>query len=283
MKNDFIKEGYKDSEIGIFYITPCAAKIAAVKSPVGEDKSVINGVINMDSLYNKVMALIKKEDKTSSAQHRTHLGADAITWSLTNGESKHAHGRALAIDGIKNVSEFLEKIENEEITDVDFLELRACDESCAGGILCTSNRFITAERLQKRARKSELANRDSDLTGENNPEASRFLEQKMTLEHIEPRPIRLDIEIGTALKKIERIRELMCFLPGFDCGACGAPDCRALAEDIVQKKANVSDCVFMQHNNLLDREHAQRIIYKIWGEEALNKDCSKKGAKNEGN
>ena len=75
----------------------------------------------------------------------------------------------------------------------------------------------------------------------------------------------------------------MCFLPGFDCGACGAPDCRALAEDIVQKKANVSDCVFMQHNNLLDREHAQRIIYKIWGEEALNKDCSKKGAKNEGN
>jgi len=283
IKNDFIKEGYKDSEIGIFYITPCAAKIAAVKSPVGEDKSVINGVINMDSLYNKVMALIKKEDKTSSAQHRTHLGADAITWSLTNGESKHAHGRALAIDGIKNVSEFLEKIENEEITDVDFLELRACDESCAGGILCTSNRFLTAERLQKRARKSELANRDSDLTGENNPEANRFLEQKMTLEHIEPRPIRLDIEIGTALKKIERIRELMCFLPGFDCGACGAPDCRALAEDIVQKKANVSDCVFMQHNNLLDREHAQRIIYKIWGEEALNKDCSKKGAKNEGN
>ena len=283
IKNDFIKEGYKDHEIGIFYITPCAAKIAAVKSPVGEEKSVINGVINMDSLFNKVMKLVNKKDHISPAENRSHLGPDAITWSLTTGESRHTTGRSLAIDGIRNVSDFLEKIENDEITDVDFLELRACDESCAGGILCTKNRFLSAERLQKRAEQSAEEERQAGLTGENNPEANAFLETKMTLSHIEPRPIRLDIELGTALKKIERIRELMCFLPGFDCGACGAPDCRALAEDIVQRKANVSDCVFMQHTNLLDREHAQRIIYKIWGEEALNKDCSKKGAKNEGN
>ena len=29
--------GFRDKDIGIFYITPCAAKIAAVKSPVGEE------------------------------------------------------------------------------------------------------------------------------------------------------------------------------------------------------------------------------------------------------
>ena len=44
----------KDDQIGIFYITPCAAKIAAVKNPVGEEKSLVDGVINMDSLYNRV-------------------------------------------------------------------------------------------------------------------------------------------------------------------------------------------------------------------------------------
>ena len=51
----------KDDQIGIFYITPCAAKIAAVKNPVGEEKSLVDGVINMDSLYNRVYHEIKKQ------------------------------------------------------------------------------------------------------------------------------------------------------------------------------------------------------------------------------
>ncbi len=63
----------------------------------------------------------------------------------------HSNGRALAIDGIKNVNEFLENIENEKFDKIDFLELRACDESCAGGILISGNRFLTVERLKNRA------------------------------------------------------------------------------------------------------------------------------------
>ena len=282
VKNELKAKGFNEQEIGIFYITPCAAKIAAVKSPVGEDKSVINGVINMDSFYDRIMAQIKKGIARNPAIQRTHLTPAAITWSLTNGEVQHARGRALAIDGIRNVNDFLEKIENEEITDVDFLELRACDESCAGGILCHANRFLTAERLRSRAAASAKEDIEYGLTGKNNPEATLFLQTKMTTGPIDPRPIKLDDDLPNALKKLERIRELMCFLPGFDCGACGAPDCHALAEDIVQKRSNISDCIFMQHTSLINRDHAQRIIYKIWGEEALNKDCSKKGAKNEG-
>jgi Na+-translocating ferredoxin:NAD+ oxidoreductase RNF subunit RnfB len=32
-------------------------------------------------------------------------------------------------------------------------------------------------------------------------------------------------------------------LPGLDCGACGAPSCRALAEDIVMGNAVLTDCI----------------------------------------
>ena len=46
-------QGIPDENIGIFYVTPCAAKIAAVKSPVGEDKSSVDGVINMDFIYRQ--------------------------------------------------------------------------------------------------------------------------------------------------------------------------------------------------------------------------------------
>ena len=34
-------------------------------------------------------------------------------------------------------------------------------------------------------------------------------------------------------------------LPGLDCGSCGAPSCRALAEDIVQGQARLNDCIFI--------------------------------------
>ena len=33
-------------------------------------------------------------------------------------------------------------------------------------------------------------------------------------------------------------------LPGLDCGACGAPSCQCLAEDIVQGRAHEMDCIY---------------------------------------
>lgn len=72
-----------------------------------------------------------------------------ILWSLTDGEKETNSGRALAIDEIHNVIDFLEKIESEEISNIDFLELRACDESCAGGVLTSGNRFLSVERIKK--------------------------------------------------------------------------------------------------------------------------------------
>lgn len=46
-----------------------------------------------------------------------------------------------------------------------------------------------------------------------------------------------------ALVKMQRIDELTDELPGLDCGACGAPSCRALAEDIVRDNAVLTQCI----------------------------------------
>jgi uncharacterized Fe-S cluster-containing protein len=35
-------------------------------------------------------------------------------------------------------------------------------------------------------------------------------------------------------------------LPRKDCGACGAPDCRTLADDIVRGLARLTDCPFVK-------------------------------------
>jgi len=53
----------------------------------------------------------------------------------------------------------------------------------------------------------------------------------------------LDRDLEKALAMAERLEELAASLPGLDCGACGAPDCRALAEDIVKGEAELDDCI----------------------------------------
>jgi Na+-translocating ferredoxin:NAD+ oxidoreductase RNF subunit RnfB len=47
-------------------------------------------------------------------------------------------------------------------------------------------------------------------------------------------------------------------LPGLDCGSCGAPSCRALAEDIARGTAVESDCVFKLRDRV--RELARELM-----------------------
>lgn len=276
--------GIPAENIGLFYATPCAAKIAAVKSPVGEIKSAIDGVINMDFLYNRILSFLqRKYTGTTPPETDELLSSRGIVWSLTRGEAVHHTGRALAIDGIRNVNEFLENIENEKLDKIDFLELRACDESCAGGILMCGNRFLTVERLKYRA--EEYRNREDDKERKVKDGYLNINEHGF-LGNIDPRPIgRLDEDITQALKKMERKRRMMCYLPGFDCGACGAPDCQTLADDIVTGNAQISHCIFMQQQmtkqNLLSQGQAVKITEEIWGSDRLEKNCSKIGAQHE--
>ena len=42
--------------------------------------------------------------------------------------------------------------------------------------------------------------------------------------------------MSKAIEKLGRLQTVVDSLPGKDCGACGAPTCAALAEDIVMER-----------------------------------------------
>ena len=46
-----------------------------------------------------------------------------------------------------------------------------------------------------------------------------------------------------AISKMAQIECIYRELPHLDCGSCGAPNCHALAEDIVKNDAKQSDCL----------------------------------------
>ena len=58
------------------------------------------------------------------------------------------------------------------------------------------------------------------------------------------RPVlRLDEDLDVSLKKMEEMGRVLSSLPGIDSGVCGAPNCRAFAEDIVKGLATERECI----------------------------------------
>lgn len=263
-KNKYLEEGVPAEDIGIFYLTPCVAKIAAIRDPVGEYSSPITGAINMDLLYSKVFLEYKKKHfGDGNIKAHEDITSNAIRWSTTKGESNATRGVSLAIDGITHVIEFLEKVENGDIEGVDFLELRGCDESCSGGILVRGNRFLVADNLHKRASLAPWVN-------PNIKDYRRLCGPCMKFANVQPRMfMKYGSDIKVAIKKMEDVRSLIKMLPGIDCGLCGAPSCEALAEDIVRGERQLNNCVFMQVKNekqgSLKVDEAIEIMEKTWG------------------
>ncbi len=281
-RKTLIDQGIDPAGIGIFYVTPCAAKIMAVKSPVGEEKSGIDGVLNMNFLYNKIYKILRQKKNTPSATPLPPLSGKSVRWSLTHGEADQMkQGRSLAIDEINNVIEFLEKLENEEIDGIDFLELRACDESCAGGILCPGNRFLTVDKLRKRANKcDQFMTKNLIVSSQALNQEAEYLMGNMRINQIPPRSIiKLDDNVAEAMIKMKRIYELNRILPQVDCGICGSPSCKSLSEDIVQNQASIKQCIFVQkileQNDKLDIQESFRIMRSIWSDNKLDKNSLK--------
>ncbi len=271
--------GIPREEIGLFYITPCAAKIAAVKAPVGEEKSLIDGVINMSLLYNRVYKKIKElgKDYQYKPLSRQRLSADAILSTLTNGERRIcAAKRSYAIDGIENVMDFLDKLENDEVEGIEFLELRACDQSCAGALLSCDNRFLCGERMYTRARKAAERERNGEMSRDREMDKfkSHLIEHSL-VDEVQPRSMMvLDPDISKALAKMEKIEHMKEHLPQIDCGVCGAPTCEAFATDVVCGQGDLHQCVFyrlhLESKGKMTLGEGRSNMYAVWGDDRIS-------------
>ena len=249
VQKELMEQGAQLNEIGIFYITPCAAKTIAIKDPVGNYSSPVTGSINMDVMFNRTYTLIKKGGLVPDTSVCVSLPSpEALTYTLTHGEKNVTTGRSLAIDEIHNVIDFLEKVENEEIKGLDYLELRACDESCASGVLTVNNKFLTVERLKQLAQNTEKYNsKEGKPMFQPIGKQAHYLKQNLSMEVVLPRSMmKLDNNIEKAIEKMEKMNTLLDQLPRVDCTMCGAPNCKSLAFDIIQGNASIEHCIFIQ-------------------------------------
>ncbi len=233
------KTKLKPEEIGIFFISPCPAKRTAVVNPIDHEITNVDGVIAISDVYPLILAKIEKLDSKSlkKFEERILAGSSGIRWGYAGGEAiALCTEKYLAVDGIHNVIAILEEVENERLRDIDFIEANSCTGGCIGGPLMVANRFSGKSRQRGYIAAAPKTSGD--------PSAESIVLETWK-EPIEPNnALKLDANIVQALQKYEQMKSIAANLPGLDCGACGAPDCEALAEDIVRGEATETDCIF---------------------------------------
>lgn len=269
--------GLKPDRIGTFFISPCPAKMTAAKQPVGQERSAVSGVISIATIFPDVLKKLATATGDDSLQRASGPG---LGWGRAGGECQAiGMGSLLQVDGIHSVIDVLEEVEKGKLGEVDYLEAQACIGGCIGGPLTVENPFIARVRLRTLA---------ANMGGEISSDALRvgmegYRDGSLRMRYkIEPRPVmKLDADVGRAIAKMEQLEDTVKRLPGLDCGSCGSPSCRALAEDIVRETALETDCVFRLRNRVQElAEEVLMLARKV--PPAMGTDTTKTGAPGEG-
>ncbi len=227
----------KPEDIAIVFISPCPAKASYVKNGFLGEKSHVDYVVSMSDIYFKLIGVMKKNVIPKAVSQSGMIG---MSWASTGGEASALfNDKYLAADGIENVIRVLDEIETGHFPMLQFVELNACPGGCVGGVATVENPYIARVRLQALRRYLPVSqNRLEKDDNEGYPEEILFPKD------LEYRPVgKFDEDLSTAMQKMSEIETLASSLPALDCGSCGAPTCRAFAEDVVLGGRSVDECI----------------------------------------
>jgi len=234
-------------KIGIIHLTPCSAKMVSIDSPATLHKSYIDGAISIRDIYPQIFNALRKSEEDALMRHlfpETQFSGIGMGWSLAGGETRGLkRHRAVAVSGVRDTMRVLDQVEAGLLQDIDLLECTVCPDGCVGGPLEVENRFLAKSRILQLV----------DVVGEravvDPKDASRLYHRNfLSFDHpvvpVDSHP--LDADPARAIRKARRREKISANLPRKDCGACGAPDCRTLADDIVRGRAHIEDCPFVK-------------------------------------
>ena len=233
--------GLPREKIGIIFISPCPSKVTYVKSPLGTDHSEVDRVLAIKDVYPQLLSCMKAVGDDPPEIGTS--GKIGISWGRSGGEASGLFTEEyLAADGIENVIRVLEDMEDQKFTNLKFVELNACNGGCVGGVLTVENPYVAEVKL-KRLRKYMPVAR-SHIEG-NAEELVKWTKE------VQYEPVfNLGNTMMESFARLNQVGRLCKKLPGLDCGSCGAPTCKSLAEDIVRGEAVESDCVYYLRENL---------------------------------
>jgi iron only hydrogenase large subunit-like protein len=235
-------------KIGVFFITPCPAKVTEIYAPLGVKTSQIDKAIALSDIYPKLLPLMKEiaaegGEESEQMKEINKAGRIGVSWGSHGGEAGGLlTDNYLAVDGIENVIKALEDLEDSKFKDLEFIELNACSGGCVGGVLAVENPYMAKVKLN-------ILRKYLPVSGTRMDEA--IPPYAYHDEKIEFQPVyKLGETLEESINLMKTVDELVTKFPGLDCGCCGAPTCRAHSEDTARSLASEKDCIHIMRKFL---------------------------------
>ncbi|MBB6482443.1 [Fe-Fe] hydrogenase large subunit C-terminal domain-containing protein [Spirochaeta isovalerica] len=228
------RAGSDKGKVGVFFISPCAAKYSEIRDPHRKEKSAVDAVIGIKDIQVSLQRLIASDMETEKLAMASGAG---IGWGRIDGEARAlATEGVISVDGISNVIALLEELENGKIDQFRFIELMACPGGCVGGPMTLVNPYVAKSIILERWDRKE---------GVVCEECGPMKDIRWTEELTSCNFMKLDDDYEKAMMMLQRLELIEKNLPGIDCGSCGAPTCHAFAEDIVRGRNEITSCIFV--------------------------------------
>ena len=148
-KKQALAQGIPADDIGIFFISPCPAKVYSLHREEVSNEKYISGVLVQSDIYFR---LVDKMNKIRNPRRLSRCGYSGLEWGNSGGESNSLGlGNYIHCSGNRNVLGLLKEMSDGKLDGTDFVELNICPGGCVGGVLNVENPFIARNRMRQLA------------------------------------------------------------------------------------------------------------------------------------
>lgn len=232
----------------VFHITPCPVTTDTTEAATASDSPWIERSLGINTIYPLILqqldSLTDRDADTSDEKpgDKFYRGR-ALLWGVSGGEiSGFSVDRTVAVSGLKETIAYLEKIEIGLFRDTAYFEFRTCPEGCIGGPFMALDKYMAKAGVQKTVRTCGFGRPLSRETILKRYEQGWFFSTRPPRERAE---LRKTCITALTLPEMQQIETLLVQIHGKDCAACGAPDCRTFAEDVVRGRTALAECLML--------------------------------------
>lgn len=241
------RHGCSPDTFKVFHITPCPSKMICMKEAILQEHSYLDAAIGINTIYGELKRNIRDVEDDIVLHHSGGIG---LSWGMSGGEISGVDLNCLAISGLQETIRYLEKIEMGLLTEIDYVEFRACTEGCLGGPFTVIDKYQGKRTIQKLVRMFGVERQVKYGYVKKLYDQGWFFSDKKrptgeTIPHLSAE------EIARGIERLNRVEDILKHLPRKECGACGCPDCAAFAEDVADGKAYLDQCVFYREGCLM--------------------------------
>jgi len=182
------EKGLDPGDIGIFFITPCAAILHSIHHPVGLESSYLDGAFGIAELYGPLLRAIRS---IAPVENPPPLSARGLLWAMAGGEIAGLRdANTITVGGARDVLRVFDHIEEGKLQAVDFIEAYICPDGCISGPLAVEGRYAARRTVQQIVRRHSRRAGEGAAVPEEKVRAllhEHFFDLE---EHLQARPLR---------------------------------------------------------------------------------------------